>query len=85
MRCLRLAGWLEGLAALVLCRPYDFTDEQTEQLHEALMGHLASWDCPVIARVEGGHTDPLPTFRSELPWKSTATRLCFRSPRSPTA
>lgn len=59
---LRLAGWLDGLAALVLCRPYGFTDAQTEQLHEALMAHLAHRDYPVIARVEGGHTDPLPTF-----------------------
>ncbi len=40
----------------------DFTDAQTEQLHEALMAHVAQWDYPVIARVEGGHTDPMPTF-----------------------
>jgi muramoyltetrapeptide carboxypeptidase LdcA involved in peptidoglycan recycling len=59
---LRLAGWLDGLAALVLCRPYDFDEEQAEQLHEALMTHVAGRDYPVIARVEGGHTDPLPTF-----------------------
>jgi muramoyltetrapeptide carboxypeptidase len=59
---LRLAGWLDDLAALVLCRPYDFTEEQTEQLHEALMAHVSRWDYPVVVRVEGGHTDPLPTF-----------------------
>ena len=41
---LRLAGWLDGLAALVLCRPYDFTNAQTERLHEALMATvLAQW------------------------------------------
>lgn len=38
---LRLAGWLDNLAALVLCRPYDFTDTQSEQPHKALMEHVA--------------------------------------------
>ena len=59
---LRLAGWLDDLAALVLCRPYDFSRAQTEQLHEALMVHVADRRYPVIARLEGGHTDPLPTL-----------------------
>ena len=75
---LRLAGWLDGLAALVLCRPYDFTDAQTEQLHEALMAHVAQWDYPVIARVEGGHTDPLPTFPLGVTVEVDSTDLVIR-------
>jgi muramoyltetrapeptide carboxypeptidase LdcA involved in peptidoglycan recycling len=75
---LRLAGWLDGLAALVLCRPYDFTDAQTEQLHDALMAHVAQWDYPVIARVEGGHTDPLPTFPLGVTVEVDSTDLVIR-------
>jgi muramoyltetrapeptide carboxypeptidase len=77
---LRLAGWLDGLAALVLCRPYDFTDEQTEQLHEALMEQLAPWDYPVIARVEGGHTDPLPTFPLGVDVEVDGDEIVFQEP-----
>jgi muramoyltetrapeptide carboxypeptidase len=77
---LRLAGWLDHLAALVLCRPYDFSDEQTEQLHEPLMGHVGQWDYPVIARMEGGHTDPLPTFPLGVTVELDGTDLVFREP-----
>lgn len=59
---LRLAGCLDGLAALVLCRPYRFDDAAAEALHRLVMEHVAEHAYPVLARVEGGHTDPLPTF-----------------------
>jgi muramoyltetrapeptide carboxypeptidase len=59
---LRLAGCLDSLSALVLCRPYRFDDATTDALHRLMLEHVAGYDYPVLARVEGGHTDPLPTF-----------------------
>jgi muramoyltetrapeptide carboxypeptidase len=59
---LRLAGCFDSLAALVLCRPYQFDDAATEALHRLVMEHVSGHGYPVLARVEGGHTDPLPTF-----------------------
>lgn len=59
---LRLAGCLDRLSALVLCRPYRFDEATTDALHRLVLEHVAEYDHPVLARVEGGHTDPLPTF-----------------------
>jgi muramoyltetrapeptide carboxypeptidase len=68
---LRLAGCLDDLAALVLCRPYQFDDAATDAFHELVLEHVAAVGdgqrgkgrgYPVLARVEGGHTDPVPTF-----------------------
>jgi muramoyltetrapeptide carboxypeptidase len=59
---LRLAGCLDGLAALALCRPYQFDDATTAALHDLVLEHVEGRDYPVLARVEGGHTDPVPTF-----------------------
>jgi len=59
---LGLAGCLDELAALVLCRPYRFSAADTATLHQVVLGHVADRGYPVLARVEGGHTDPLPTY-----------------------
>lgn len=77
---LRLAGWLDDLAALVLCRPYGFSDAQTDQLHDAVMTHVASFDYPVLARVEGGHTDPLPTLPLGVSTEVHGTDLVLTEP-----
>ena len=59
---LRLAGCLDNLAALVLCRPYRWDAATTSAFHDVAMDHVRGLDYPVLARVEGGHTDPLPTY-----------------------
>jgi muramoyltetrapeptide carboxypeptidase len=42
------------------------------------MAHVAQWDYPVIARVEGGHTDPLPTFPLGVTVEVDSTDLVIR-------
>lgn len=62
---LGLAGCLDDLAALVLCRPYGWSNERTDRFHQLVLRHVdqaKGGTYPVLARVEGGHTDPLPTF-----------------------
>jgi muramoyltetrapeptide carboxypeptidase len=59
---LRMAGCFDDLAALVLCRPYRFSPDDVTALHELVLDHVARFAYPVLAMVEGGHTDPLPTF-----------------------
>lgn len=59
---LRLAGCLEGLAALVLCRPYRWDAATVTAFHHLVLDHIAGTRYPVLARVEGGHTDPVPTY-----------------------
>jgi len=42
------------------------------------MAHVAQWDYQVIARVEGGHTDPLPTFPLGVTVEVDSTDLVIR-------
>jgi muramoyltetrapeptide carboxypeptidase len=77
---LRLAGCLDQLAALVLCRPYQFDEATTEALHDLLMEHVRGHDYPVLGRVEGGHTDPLPTFPIGVRATVDADELTFDWP-----
>jgi muramoyltetrapeptide carboxypeptidase len=77
---LRNAGGLDSLAALVLCRPYRFTAADTDRLHQLVLEHVAGHDYPVLARVEGGHTDPLPTFALGVRSTVDGDELLFEEP-----
>ena len=59
---LRLAGCLDELAALLLCRTRGFPDAHVRALHDLVLDHTAGRTYPVLARVEGGHSDPMPTW-----------------------
>jgi muramoyltetrapeptide carboxypeptidase len=59
---LRLAGCLDDLAALVVCRPYRFAANEAVALHRLVLEQVADFEYPILARVEGGHTDPMPTL-----------------------
>ncbi len=59
---LRLAGLLDDLAGLALCRPYRWSPAQSDAFSALVLDHVAHTGYPVLAGLEGGHTDPLPTF-----------------------
>jgi muramoyltetrapeptide carboxypeptidase LdcA involved in peptidoglycan recycling len=59
---LRLAGCLDQLAALVLCRTRGFSAEEEVALHDVVTAQSAGTRYPVVARFEGGHSDPMPTW-----------------------
>jgi muramoyltetrapeptide carboxypeptidase len=77
---LRLAGCLDELAALVLCRPYQFDDPTTIAFHELVLEHVDGRDYPVLARVEGGHTDPVATFPIGVTATVDGAELTFDGP-----
>lgn len=56
------AGCLGELAALVLCRPYRFSPEDADRLADLVLDRVRGRSYPVVARFEGGHTDPIPTL-----------------------
>lgn len=55
---LRLAGSLDELSALVVCRPYAPTPIGLELLDDVVAKHTADYGYPVVTRVEGVYTDP---------------------------
>lgn len=59
---LRLAGCLDDLAALAVCRTRGLTDHDEDEVHELVLHHVQGTSYPVVGHVEGGHSDPMPTW-----------------------
>jgi muramoyltetrapeptide carboxypeptidase LdcA involved in peptidoglycan recycling len=51
-------GVFERIAALIAGRPYGYTPEQRQQLHQVLLERTARWNFPVVAGMDFGHTSP---------------------------
>jgi muramoyltetrapeptide carboxypeptidase len=59
---MRHAGCFDELAALVLCRTRGLSPHEEAALFDIAMEQTAGGHYPVIARFEGGHSDPMPTW-----------------------
>lgn len=59
---LRLAGCLDRLAGLVVCRARGFSAGDEAALHDVVAEQTAGTRYPVVVRFEGGHSDPMPTW-----------------------
>lgn len=51
-------GVLDAIAGLLWARPYGYTPDAVETLHEVLRGHCAPYGFPVVSLLDFGHTDP---------------------------
>jgi muramoyltetrapeptide carboxypeptidase len=52
-------GWIRGL---LFGRPYGYTQEEREQLHEVILERTERYDFPVVADMDFGHTSPMFTL-----------------------
>ena len=55
-------GAFAGLRGLLFGRPYGYTPEEREQLHEVIVERTAGYDFPVVADMDFGHTSPMFTL-----------------------
>jgi muramoyltetrapeptide carboxypeptidase len=55
-------GVLEGLAGMLVGRPYGYTDEERRLLREVVLERTARYRFPVIADMDFGHTAPQMTL-----------------------
>ncbi|MCJ1227276.1 hypothetical protein MMC12_003931 [Toensbergia leucococca] len=56
------AGVLGVIKGLVIGRPYMYDEEMRETLEKVVLDVLVGTDCPILADVDVGHTDPILTI-----------------------
>jgi len=55
-------GAYEQLWGLLFGRPYGYTPEEREQLHEVMLERTEGYNFPVVADISFGHTSPVFTL-----------------------
>jgi muramoyltetrapeptide carboxypeptidase len=51
-------GVLDGLAGMLVGRPYRYTDEEKSQLRQVILDRTHRWRFPIVTDVDFGHTAP---------------------------
>jgi len=78
-------GVFEAAAALIIARPYAYTDDAAERLWEILAQRTEASGIPVLANVEAGHADPMVTLPFGVEAEVDAQQKGFRLLEPPTA
>jgi muramoyltetrapeptide carboxypeptidase len=55
-------GVFGRIRGLLFGRPYGYTQEEREQLHEVILERTGGYDFPVLAEMDFGHTSPMFTL-----------------------
>ena len=55
-------GVFGRIRGLLFGRPYGYTQEEREQLHEVILERTGGYDFPVVAEMDFGHTSPMFTL-----------------------
>jgi muramoyltetrapeptide carboxypeptidase LdcA involved in peptidoglycan recycling len=55
-------GAFGRISGLLFGRPYGYSPEEREQLHEVILERTGAYDFPVVADMDFGHTSPMFTL-----------------------
>ena len=55
-------GAFGRIRGLLFGRPFGYTPEEREQLHEVILERTRGYDFPVVADMDFGHTSPMFTL-----------------------
>jgi muramoyltetrapeptide carboxypeptidase len=77
-------GVFDAASALIVARPYGYTDDDRKRLWEVVARRTEATGLPVLANVEAGHADPMLTLPFGVSAEIDAGSKSFRLLEAPT-